>query len=154
MLPTAEKIRPERSPHRHATRMTGTRKTATADPKGHLADSPAQIPRTAWKDIASRTWQRTWDDNVGLVAAGVAFYGFFALLSLLAMIVLIYGLAADPSTVVTTMDTLTDVLPNDVAALIGDQLIQAVRSSEGRKGFGPSAWRFAAPDIRLAAAPA
>ena len=52
------------------------------------------MPRTAWRDIASRTWQRTWDDNVGLVAAGVAFYGFFALLSLLAMIVLIYGLVA------------------------------------------------------------
>jgi membrane protein len=111
-------------------------KIAIPDPKGHRATSPWQMPRAAWKDIASRTWQRTWDDNVGLVAAGVAFYGFFALLSLLAMIVLIYGLAADPSTVIDTMQTLTDVLPNDVAALIGDQLIQAVRSSEGRKGFG------------------
>ena len=111
-------------------------KSAIPDPKGHLASSPWQMPMAAWRDIASRTWQRTWDDNVGLVAAGVAFYGFFALLSLLAMIVLVYGLAADPNTVIVTMDTLTDVLPNDVAALIGDQLIQAVRSSEGRKGFG------------------
>lgn len=106
------------------------------DPKGHLATSPRQMPWAAWKDIASRTWQRTWDDNVGLVAAGVALYGFFALLSLLAMIVLIYGIAADPKTVVETMRTLTDVLPNDVADLIGNQLLQAVRSSEGQKGFG------------------
>ena len=111
-------------------------KSVLPDPKGHKATSPTQMPRAAWTDILSRTWQRTWDDNVGLVAAGVAFYGFFALLSLLAMIVLIYGMAADPKTVVETMRTLTDILPNDIANLIGDQLVQAVRSSQGRKGFG------------------
>ena len=94
------------------------------------------MPLFAWKQIASRTWQRTWDDNVGIVAAGVAFYGFFALLSLLAMIVLVYGLAADPSLVIDTMQTLTAVLPHDVAALIGDQLTQAVKSSQGNKGIG------------------
>src|SRR5829696_2015552 len=60
------------------------------DAKGHQASSPAQMPPPAWKDILGRTYKRTWDDNVGLVAAGVAFYVFFALLSLLAMIVLIY----------------------------------------------------------------
>src|SRR5690349_8884908 len=106
------------------------------DPKGHQATSPWQMPRAAWKDIASRTWQRVWDDNVGLVAAGVAFYGFFALLSLLAMIVLVYGFVADVKTLVDTMHTLTRILPNDVAALIGDQLVQAMKSSEGNKGAG------------------
>ena len=94
------------------------------------------MPQAAWKDIASRTWQRTWDDNVGLVAAGVAFYGFFALLSLLALIVLAYGLVADVKALVETMRTLTAILPNDVAALIGDQLVQAMKSSEGSKGLG------------------
>jgi len=110
--------------------------SAMPDPKGHQATSPWQMPRAAWKDIASRTWQRVWDDNVGLVAAGVAFYGFFALLSLLAMIVLVYGFVADVQTLVDTMRTLTRLLPNDVAALIGDQLVQAMKSSEGSKGFG------------------
>ena len=111
-------------------------KTGIPDPKGHKATSPSQMPLAAWKDIASRTWQRTWDDNVGLVAAGVAFYGFFALLSLLGMIVLIYGLVAEPRTVVENMRVLTDILPRDIVMLIGDQLMIAVQSSEGRKGFG------------------
>ena len=125
-------------------------KIAIPDPKGHRATSPWQMPRAAWKDIASRTWQRTWDDNVGLVAAGVAFYGFFALLSLLAMIVLIYGLAADPSTVIDTMQTLTDVLPNDVAALIGDQLIQALTADRASQppGRPPSRWAWDAGPTR------
>jgi membrane protein len=113
-----------------------SRSGAIEDPKGHQATSPWQMPRAAWRDIASRTWQRVWDDNVGLVAAGVAFYGFFGLLSLLAMIVLFYGLVADVQTLIGTMQTLTRILPNDVAALIGDQLVQAMKSSEGQKGLG------------------
>jgi membrane protein len=104
------------------------------DRKGHQASTPAEMPRAAWKDIAARTYKRTWDDNVGLVAAGVAFYGFFALLSLLGLIVLVYGLIADPLTVIEHMRVLTAVLPTDVAFIIGDQLMTAVRASEGTKG--------------------
>jgi len=94
------------------------------------------MPLAAWKDIASRTWQRTWDDNVGLVAAGVAFYGFFALLSLLGLIVLIYGFVADPQTVVGHMQVLIRVLPPDAALLVGDQLKNAVEGSKEAKGLG------------------
>ena len=106
------------------------------DPKGHEATSPAEMPPPAWKDIAKRTYKRIWDDNVGLVAAGVAFYGFFALLSLLGLIVLIYAIVADPRTVIEHMRALTIVLPSDVALLIADQLMIAVKSSEGTKGLG------------------
>jgi membrane protein len=106
------------------------------DPKGHRADSPAEMPPRAWKDIAARTYKRVWDDNVGLVAAGVAFYSFFALLSLLGLVVLVYGFIADPVTVIEHMWAMTAVLPTDVATIIGDQLMTAVKSSQGTKGFG------------------
>ena len=109
-------------------------KRAIPDPKGHQASSPAQIPAPGWKDIAKRTWKRTWDDNVGLVAAGVAFYGFFALLSLLGIVVLVYGFAADPRLVIRDVHGLTAILPTDVASLIGSQLMTAVETSEGKKG--------------------
>ena len=107
-----------------------------ADHKGHQAISPWQMPRAAWKDIAARTYTRTWDDNIGLVASGVAFYGFFALLSVLGTIVFLYGLFAEPSTVVGHMHTLTAILPASIAALIGEQLMNAVQSSGSTKGFG------------------
>src|SRR3954464_11183657 len=107
-----------------------------ADQKGHFARSPGDMPRAAWNDIAARSYKRTWDDNVGLVAAGVAFYGFFALLSLLGLIVLAYGFAADPMTVIEHMRALTIVLATNVAVLIGEQLMTAVKSSEGTKGLG------------------
>jgi len=106
------------------------------DSKGHEAKSPAEMPAPAWKDIVARTYKRIWDDNVGLVAAGVAFYGFFALLSLLGLIVLVYGFAADPFTVIKNMGALTAVLPTDVALIIGDQLMNAVQASQKTKGLG------------------
>jgi membrane protein len=109
---------------------------AMVDPKGHQASSPWQMPSGAWKDIGLRAYKRVWDDNVGLVAAGVAFYGFFALLSLLGLIVLAYGLAADPFTVIEHVRALTAVLPTDVAFIIGDQLMNAVRASQKAKGLG------------------
>jgi membrane protein len=109
---------------------------ATPDPYGHRAGSPREIPQRAWKDIFKRTYKRVWADNVGLVAAGVAFYGFFALLSLLGLIVLVYGFVADPLTAVEHMDALTAVLPTDVASIIGQQLMTAVMASHKTKGLG------------------
>jgi len=106
------------------------------DRKGHQASSPAEMPAPAWKDILARTYKRTWDDNVALVSAGVAFYSFFALLSLLGLVVLVYDFVADPLTVIEHVKALTVVLPTDVAVLIGDQLMTAVKSSQGTKGLG------------------
>jgi membrane protein len=106
------------------------------DSRGHLASAPWQMGLPAWKDIFARTYTRTWDDNVGLVASGVAFYGFFALLSLLGGVVLFYGFVTDPQTVIGHMQTLTAVLPTDVAKLIGDQLMTAVQSPARTKGYG------------------
>ena len=104
--------------------------------RGHHARSPWQIPLSAWKDIAVRTWNQSWADNVGLVAAGVAFYGFLAIIPLFVIIVLVYGFFADPLTVIRTMRALMDALPVDVALAIGEQLMIAVKSSGEAKGLG------------------
>lgn len=104
--------------------------------RGQFATSPWRMPPSAWRDISSRTWQRIWDDNVGLVAAGVAFYGFFALVSVIGIVVLAYGLVAEPRTVIDHMRALTTVLPRDVALVIGEQALNAVATSESTKGVG------------------
>jgi membrane protein len=106
------------------------------DPKGHKATSPWEMPAAAWTEIVSRTWRQTWIDNVGLVAAGVAFYGFLALVPLLGLIVLAYGTVAEPETVVSNMRALTAILPTNIAVFIGEQLMSAVQSSQGTKGVG------------------
>ena len=111
----------------------------TAGERGHYARSPWQIPLAGWKEIGGRVWQQSWLDNVGLVAAGVAFYGFLAFVPLLGLIVLIYGLVADSQTVVSNMNALTTILPEDVAALISEQLANAIQASRGINAAGVAA---------------
>lgn len=106
------------------------------DKHGHRANSPWELPGGAWKAIFARTWKRTWQDNVGLVAAGVTYYGFLALVPLIGIIVLVYGFVADPATVVSNVRAITVILPPDVAALIADQLIAAVEMTRQTKGLG------------------
>ena len=108
----------------------------TSKERGREAISPWAIPLAGWKEIAGRTWRQTWIDNVGLVAAGVAFYGFLALVPLLGLIVLAYGLVAEPGTVVSNMQALTDILPPNVAEFIGEQLLSAVDTAKETKGLG------------------
>ena len=111
-------------------------KKPTADPRGHRATSPWQMPARAWKDIAKRTWTRTWQDNVGLVAAGVTYYGFLALVPLLGIIVMLYGVVAEPATVVSNVRAITTILPPDVAKLIAEQLVAAIQVTKETKGVG------------------
>jgi membrane protein len=109
---------------------------AGAASRGTHAESPGRIPLAGWKEVLRRTWNESWTDNLGLVAAGVAFYGFLALVPMLGGIVLVYGLVAEPSTVVSNMQALTDILPDDVAVFIGEQLMDVLRTSEEKKGWG------------------
>jgi membrane protein len=88
-----------------------------------------------WRAVLARTWKEAGDDNVGLLAAGVAFYAFLAFVPLLAATVLVYGLAAEPETVAEHIRKLFGVLPEDAAALIGDQLKSMTESPDSAKGW-------------------
>lgn len=94
------------------------------------------MPSAGWKEILLRTAKESSNDNIGLAAAGVAFYAFLALVPLLGATVLTYGLVASPATVLKNMQSLTNVMPADVAKLIGEQLLNVVHSSTGKKGVG------------------
>ena len=115
---------------------TKTGNGAARDEKGHDATRPWQMPWSGWKEVGRRTWKESSKDNVSIVAAGVAFYGFLALVPMLAAIILTYGLVADPQTVVRHAGDLTGFLPRSVAGLIGEQLLNVVTTSEGKKGLG------------------
>jgi membrane protein len=104
--------------------------------RGRSATSPWGMPLAAWKAVLQRTWAETSEDNMGLVAAGVAFYGFLAIVPMLAALVLIYGLVADGPTVLRDIGHLADLLPPYAAKFLAAQLIEVVQASDGKKGLG------------------
>lgn len=94
------------------------------------------MPASGWRDALIRTWREAGKDNLDLIASGVAFYFFLAVVPLLGALVLGYGLVADPATVVRHMQAITSVLPADAARLIGEQLQSIVTTAQGKKGLG------------------
>jgi len=100
------------------------------------APSPWAMPRDGWFAALKRTYAEIGDDNIGLIAAGTAFYAFASVVPVLAATVLTYGLVADRETVEASVRSLFAVLPGEAATLIGQQLTTVVGTSDGAKGFG------------------
>lgn len=121
--------------------MTPTVPTTTNDslhPRAHgrTAREFWEIPRQGWRDIAVRTWTETGEDNISLLAAGVAFYSFLAFVPMLASIVLVYGIVADPSDVAGHLQTLMRILPTDAAKIVAEQLKSLTETPVTRTTIG------------------
>ena len=89
---------------------------------GRDAQKPSEIPSAGWKAIATRVQREIKDDNLSLLAAGVAFKALLALFPALIAVVSIWGLVADEETVTQQITDLTAELPEGAAGLIEDQL--------------------------------
>ena len=94
------------------------------------------MPARGWLDILKRSWREMGKDNLSLIAAGVAFYAFTAMVPLLGAMVLTYGLVAEPASVVRHFQELSQMLPGEAAKLIGEQLMNVVNTAGSKKGFG------------------
>ena len=103
---------------------------------GTGARSPLQVPPAGWLAILKRTWQEMGDDNIGIIAAGIAFYVFAAIVPTLGAVVLSYGLFAEAETVRRNIESVFASLPRDAASIISDQLLTVVESSKDKQGIG------------------
>lgn len=106
------------------------------DGRGRRADDPTDIPPQGWKDIAYRLKDQARDDHVTLTAAGVAFFWFVALIPLLIAGLSLYGLVADPTTVVSAIEEFATGAPDEVVDLLTAQLTNVASSSSTGLGIG------------------
>jgi membrane protein len=81
------------------------------------------------KSIASKLPKRIREHNLTLVAAGVAFYAFLALVPTLIAVVSIYGLVANPDDVKRLVDDVGSSLPAEVQNFLVFQLTSIVNAN-------------------------
>ena len=121
-------------------RRAGQADDGTAGAQGGVpgigAEKPTEIPAEGWKQIVKRSFKEMKDDNLPLLAAGVAFYLFLALFPGLIAAVTVYGLVADPAQVQEQVTSVTDTLPPEAAALLKTQLTEIAGGSKGALGLG------------------
>jgi len=103
--------------------------------RGREADSPTQIPVRGWLDVARRVKEQAKEDDVSLLAGGVAFFGLLALVPALAALVSLYGLVASEATVTDQVASVLGAAPTEVRTLVEEQLRAIVRGSAGSAGL-------------------
>lgn len=73
--------------------------------------------------------------HMGLMAAGIAFFGMFSIFPALGALIAIFGLVADPVVVEQQMSLLDDIMPPGADALITDQVHRLVTAQTGTLGW-------------------
>lgn len=118
--------------------MEGSRKQTESarDDRGRSAESPAQMPKRGWRDIALRVKERLGEDNVSIIAGGTAFFVLLGLIPALAAMISIYGLIANPSDIQAQFAALAQVMPSEVRTILEEQM---TRISSERKTAGVAA---------------
>jgi len=114
----------------------GDLQRATERGRGREAETPLEVPPPGWKDILLRTKREVREDQLSLVAAGVAFYFMLALFPALLAIVSFYGFVADPATVAKQAGTLMRLMPADATKLLVDQMQQITTADDTAAGLG------------------
>jgi membrane protein len=103
--------------------------------RGRHAEKPTEVPPKGWLDVLSRTKQQIGEDNLTIVSAGVAFYGFVAVVPALIAVVAIYGLLADPAQVTQQIEALATVLPGEALPLLREQMVR-ISGNDDAAGLG------------------
>lgn len=104
--------------------------------RGRDAEQPWQMTPLGWRETLLRVWHELLEDNVSVIAAGVAFYWLLSAFPLLWALVSIYGLTADPATVRETLLLVADVVPPDARAVLAEQLQRLTESASGALSLG------------------
>ena len=85
--------------------------------------------------LLSAVWQTASDRQLGLVAAGVAFFGVFSIFPGIAAVIAIFGLLADPNIVAQQFQTMEEIIPQQAYDIIWDQINRLLSASGGTLGW-------------------
>jgi membrane protein len=106
------------------------------DAAGREAARPSEIPPRGWFAILRRALAEVKEDNVSLLAAGVAFYAILAIFPAIIALVTIYGMVADPAQVESQVGEFAKSLPSGADQLITEQLTNVVNAGEQALSIG------------------
>ncbi|GAA2108961.1 YihY/virulence factor BrkB family protein [Microlunatus panaciterrae] len=115
---------------------TSNSKAGPGDVPGGQAEKPSQIPARGWLQVVKRGWREAKSDQVPLLAAGVAFYGFLSLFPAMIALVLVVGLVADPATIADKVGSLMSAMPGPARDLVTQQLQSLTSSGQQSLGIG------------------
>ncbi|MCB1353465.1 MAG: YihY/virulence factor BrkB family protein [Rhodobacteraceae bacterium] len=103
--------------------------------RGRFAGRPGRFSARAWGAVLRRVWLGIGNDNLSIVAAGVAFFGMLAIFPAITALISIYGLIRDPNDILSSLSSVRAFLPGDVFDLIQNQISQLISAGTGTLGL-------------------
>ncbi|WP_337061129.1 YihY/virulence factor BrkB family protein [Kineococcus sp. G2] len=100
---------------------------------GEKADSPQEIPAKGWLEVSKRAWKEASDDQVPLLAAGVAFKAFLAIFPAVTAAFLLWSLIGDTQQIVNQVNSIT-AIPDAARNLIVEQ-VRHVNQNQASAGW-------------------
>jgi membrane protein len=88
-----------------------------------------------WISILKRSWSEVGSDHIGLIAAGVAFYGLLALFPAITAFVALSGIILTPDMITGQIESMAAMLPQDAADIIIGQVTAVVGAGETGLGI-------------------
>lgn len=102
----------------------------TVDNQKHrLRVQPTRISIRGWSRVLLRSAARVFPDQIGLIAAGVAFYALLAAFPAIAALTALAGLFIEPADVVTQLEEFAGFLPDDAALILISEVNKVAASS-------------------------
>ena len=98
-------------------------------------EAPSKLGARNWWRVTKRIFIDLGSDHLSLIAAGCAFYAMLAIVPSLTVLILIYGLVFDPTSVRDQLDALSGLIPGGMQTLLQDQLTRIAETSESRLGW-------------------
>lgn len=103
---------------------------------GPADSSPPPTAARHWRDILRSALKSTGRDQLPLLSAGVAFYGFLSLFPALIALLMLYGLLTDPATITSQVAQVSGNMPAGARDLLLTQLTQLASAPARTLGIG------------------
>lgn len=101
-------------------------------PRGIALPAPERI---RLGELTQAVWYALDERNLGLIAAGVAFYGMFSVFPGMAATIAIWGLFYDPSVIVSALHAARDFIPDEAFLLLEGQMTALLQANAGTHGW-------------------
>lgn len=92
---------------------------------------PWKLLASRWRSVARRLWDEMGNDNLWVVAAGVAFYALLAIIPAIAALFSIYGLVSEPAEVERQLREFDAILPAEVVDILTAEFSRNASRSSG-----------------------
>ncbi|MFK7765563.1 MAG: YihY/virulence factor BrkB family protein [Roseobacter sp.] len=80
-------------------------------------------------------FRKIGENNLSLIAAGVAFYSMLSIFPALAAMIALLSLVADPEVVVIQLEEMRELMPDDVYEILNAQIVGLVNTSSDTLGW-------------------